>query len=45
MLNDKMIKEILKNGGATLDVNYNNFNASTFEYRTAPLMWAPKVNI
>ena len=28
MLNDKMIKEILKNGGATLDVNYNNFNAS-----------------
>ena len=29
MLNDKMIKEILKNGGATLDVNYNNFNAST----------------
>ena len=28
MLNNKMIKEILKNGGATLDVNYNNFNAS-----------------
>ena len=23
----------------------NNYNASTFEYRTAPLMWAPKVNI
>ena len=29
MLNNKMIKEILKNGGATLDYNYNNFNAST----------------
>ena len=28
MLNDKMIKEMIKNGGATLDVNYNNFNAS-----------------
>ena len=28
MLNNKMIKEILKNGGATLDTNYNNFNAS-----------------
>lgn len=28
MLNNKMIKEILKNGGATLDYNYNNFNAS-----------------
>ena len=28
MLNNKMIKEIIKNGGATLDVNYNNFNAS-----------------
>ena len=28
MLNNKMIKEILKNGGATLDANYNNFNAS-----------------
>ena len=28
MLNNKMIKEILKNGGATLDYNYNNFSAS-----------------
>ena len=28
MLNNKMIKEMIKNGGATLDVNYNNFNAS-----------------
>ena len=28
MLNDKMINEILKNGGATLDTNYNNFNSS-----------------
>ena len=28
MLNNKMIKEILKNGGATLDYNYNNFNAN-----------------
>lgn len=28
MLNDKMIKTIIKNGGATLDCNYNNFNAS-----------------
>ena len=28
MLNDKMIKEMIKNGGATLDTNYNNFNAS-----------------
>lgn len=28
MLNDKMIREILKNGGATLDTNYNNFNSS-----------------
>ena len=28
MLNDKMIKEMINNGGATLDVNYNNFNAS-----------------
>ena len=27
MLNDKMIKKILKNGGATLDYNYNNFNS------------------
>ena len=23
----------------------NNLNASTFEYRTSPLMWAPKANI
>ena len=29
MLNDKMIKKMIKNGGSTLDVNYNNFNAST----------------
>ena len=28
MLNNKMIKEMIKNGGATLDTNYNNFNAS-----------------
>ena len=28
MLNDKMIKKIINNGGATLDYNYNNFNAS-----------------
>lgn len=28
MLNNKMIKEIIKNGGATLDTNYNNFNSS-----------------
>ena len=28
MLNNKMIKKIINNGGATLDVNYNNFNAS-----------------
>lgn len=27
MLNDKMIKTIIKNGGITLDCNYNNFNA------------------
>ena len=27
MLNDKMIREMIKNGGATLDVNYNNFNS------------------
>lgn len=27
MLNNKMIKEILKNGGATLDYNYNNFKS------------------
>lgn len=29
MLNNKMIKKIIKNGGATLDTNYNDFNAST----------------
>ena len=29
MLNNKMIKKMIKNGGATLDYNYNNFNAST----------------
>ena len=28
MLNDKMIKKMIKNGGATLDTNYNNFNSS-----------------
>lgn len=28
MLNNKMIKEMIKNGGATLDTNYNNFNSS-----------------
>ena len=28
MLNNKMIKEMIKNGGATLDYNYNNFNVS-----------------
>ena len=28
MLNNKMIKEMINNGGATLDVNYNNFNSS-----------------
>ena len=27
MLNNKMIKEMIKNGGATLDTNYNNFNS------------------
>lgn len=29
MLNNKMINEIIKNGGATLDVNFNDFNVST----------------
>ena len=28
MLKNEMIKEIIKNGGATLDTNYNNFNAN-----------------
>ena len=28
MLNNKMIKEMINNGGATLDVDYNNFNTS-----------------
>lgn len=28
MLNNKMIKTIIKDGGATLDTNYNNFNVS-----------------
>lgn len=44
MLNNKMIKEILKNGGATLDVNYNNFNAGA-GYMVSLFGYETKLNI
>lgn len=44
MLNNKMIKEIIKNGGATLDTNYNNFNAST-GYMVSLDGYEAKINI
>lgn len=44
MVNDKMIEEILKNGGATLDTNYNNFNASA-GYIVSLYGYETKINI
>lgn len=44
MVNDKMIEEILKNGGATLDTNYNNFNANA-GYMVSLYGYETKINI
>ena len=44
MLNNKMIKKIIKNGGATLDVNYNNFNAN-FGYMVSLYGHETKIDI
>lgn len=44
MINNKIIKEMIKNGGATLDCNYNNFNSSV-GYMVSLYGYETKINI